>query len=59
MSTPDRLQSLTAKIDEGYLIDVLAELVKVPTEVPLGPQTFMEPDDPTVNPKWPHKPQSG
>ena len=35
MSTLDRSQALAAKIDEGYLIDVLTELAKVPTEVPL------------------------
>ncbi len=48
MSTPDRPQGLNAKIDEDYLIDVLSELAKVPTEVPLGPETFMEPDDPKL-----------
>ena len=48
MSTQGKRQSLSASIDEGYLIDVLTELAKVPTEVPLGPETFMEPDDPKL-----------
>ncbi len=48
MSTPDQPHDLAAKIDEGYLIDVLVELAQVPTEVPLGSQTFMEPDDPKL-----------
>ena len=43
-----RPQDLTSKLDEGYLIDVLTELAKVPTEVPLGADTFMEPDDPKL-----------
>ena len=45
MSTLDRSQALAEKVDEDYLIDALAALAKVPTEVPLGPDTFMEPDD--------------
>ena len=48
MSTPDQSHDLAAMIDEGYLIDSLVELAQVPTEVPLGPQTFMEPDDPKL-----------
>jgi len=38
---PDRL-------DERYLVDTLVRLLKVPTEVPLGPNTLMEPDDPKL-----------
>ena len=48
MSTLDQSQVLAAKVDEGYLIDSLIELAKVPTEVPLGSETFMEPDDPKL-----------
>jgi acetylornithine deacetylase/succinyl-diaminopimelate desuccinylase-like protein len=48
MSTRDQAQHLVTKIDEGYLIDTLVELAQVPTDVPLGPQTFMEPDDPKL-----------
>jgi hypothetical protein len=32
MSTQDQPQDLAARLDEGYLIDVLAELTKVSTE---------------------------
>jgi hypothetical protein len=32
MSTQDQPQDLAAKLDEGYLIDVLAGLTKVSTE---------------------------
>ena len=48
MSSQDQPQDLASKLDEGYLIDVLTELTKVPTEVPLGADTFMEPDDPKL-----------
>ena len=48
MSSQDQPQDLASKLDEGYLIDVLMELTKVPTEVPLGAETFMEPDDPKL-----------
>ena len=48
MSTPDQPAKLAGMIDEGYLIDVLRELARVPTDVPLGSQTFMEPDDPKL-----------
>lgn len=41
MSTQDQPQDLAAKLDEGYLTNVS-------TEVPLGPETFMEPDDPKL-----------
>ena len=48
MSSQHQPQDLASKLDEGYLIDVLTELAKVPTEVPLGAETFMEPDDPKL-----------
>ena len=48
MSTPNQLNDFAAMIDESYLIDTLVELAQVPTDVPLGPQTFMEPDDPKL-----------
>ena len=48
MSTRDQPDNLAAKIDEDYLIDVLVELARVPTEVPLGTKTFMDPDDPKL-----------
>ena len=48
MSTRDQTHDLATKIDERYLIDSLVELARVPTDVPLGPQTFIEPDDPKL-----------
>ena len=48
MSAQDQQYDLAAKIDERYLIDILVELAQIPTEVPLGSQTFMEPDDPKL-----------
>ena len=48
MSTSDQPHDPAAYIDEGYLIDTLVHLAQVPTDVPLGPQTFMEPDDPKL-----------
>ncbi len=48
MSIPDQPHDLAAKIDESYLIDTLVQLAQVPTDVPLGPQTFLEPDDPKL-----------
>ena len=36
------------RLDERYLVDTLVRLLRVPTEVPLGPQTLMEPDDPKL-----------
>lgn len=35
-------------IDEGYLTETLLKLMAVPTDVPLGPATLMEPDDPKL-----------
>ena len=35
-------------IDERYLTDTLLRLMAVPTDVPLGPATLMEPDDPKL-----------
>lgn len=35
-------------LDEKYLIDVLTRLLKIPTQVPLGPNTLMDPDDPVL-----------
>jgi len=35
-------------LDDKYLVDTLVRLLKVPTDVPLGPKTLMEPDDPKL-----------
>ena len=44
----DEASSPAEGLDERYLIDTLVDLAKVPTEVPLGTETFMEPDDPKL-----------
>ena len=36
------------KIDQKYLVDSLQELARVPTDVPMGLDTFIEPDDPKL-----------
>lgn len=40
--------ALEASLDRGYLARTLSELAQVPTHVPLGDETFMEPDDPKL-----------
>jgi acetylornithine deacetylase/succinyl-diaminopimelate desuccinylase-like protein len=35
-------------LDRGYLVETLSRLARVPTDVPLGYQTLMEPDDPKL-----------
>ena len=35
-------------VDERYLVDTLSRLARVPTDVPLGFNTLMEPDDPKL-----------
>jgi hypothetical protein len=35
-------------LDETYLVNTLTALLKVPTAVPVGPRTLMEPDDPLL-----------
>jgi acetylornithine deacetylase/succinyl-diaminopimelate desuccinylase-like protein len=42
------IQPIVAQLDTKYLIDTLVELARVPTEVPLGPDVFMAPDDPKL-----------
>ena len=39
---------MAAQIDQEYLVDTLRELAQFPTEVPLGENTFIEPDDPKL-----------
>ncbi len=41
-------EDLQQALDRRFLIDTLVKLLKVPTDVPLGPQTLMEPDDPKL-----------
>ena len=36
------------RLDERYLVETLVRLLQIPTEVPLGANTLMEPDDPKL-----------
>ena len=42
------LQIIEKHLDCSYLVEVLSRIAKVPTDVPLGFQTLMEPDDPKL-----------
>ena len=35
-------------LDDGYATRTLSQLARVPTNVPIGPETFIEPDDPKL-----------
>ncbi len=48
MLPEDRASQLLSHLDRRYLVDTLVELAKVPTQVPLGPETFIEPDHPKL-----------
>ncbi len=39
---------IEAGLDRAYLVEILSRLAQVPTDVPLGFQTLMEPDDPKL-----------
>ena len=41
-------QATVAHLDTRYLVNTLVELARIPTQVPLGPEVFMEPDDPKL-----------
>lgn len=41
-------QDLERLLDRRFLVNTLVDLLKAPTDVPLGPQTLMEPDDPKL-----------
>jgi hypothetical protein len=36
------------RLDRAYLVETLSRLARVPTDVPLGFGTLMEPDDPKL-----------
>ena len=42
------LINLVENIDEEYLVENLRQLARVPTDVPMGLNTFIEPDDPKL-----------
>ncbi len=47
-SDQDQKSSPAPAIDRDYLVRTLSRLAQVPTDVPLGYDTFMEPDDPKL-----------
>ena len=40
--------AIVEQLDMRYLIDTLVDIAQVPTDVPLGPNVFMAPDDPKL-----------
>ena len=48
MSDISQVQEFLNRLDRRYLVETLSELAKVPTDVPLGFDTLMEPDDPKL-----------
>ncbi len=40
--------TILEQLDMRYLIDTLVDIARVPTDVPLGPDVFMAPDDPKL-----------
>jgi acetylornithine deacetylase/succinyl-diaminopimelate desuccinylase-like protein len=41
-------EAIAQQPDRRYLVDVLSRLARVPTDVPLGYETLIEPDDPNL-----------
>ncbi|MFE2999636.1 M20 family metallopeptidase [Nocardia sp. NPDC059246] len=39
---------IDSHVDRTFIVDTLSELARVPTDVPLGYETLMEPDDPKL-----------
>jgi acetylornithine deacetylase/succinyl-diaminopimelate desuccinylase-like protein len=47
-ATTKAKQIIEDHLDRGYLIETLSRLARIPTQVPLGTETYMEPDDPKL-----------
>ena len=48
MTLTQEASAIVARLDRSFLVDTLVELAKVPTELPIGREVFMEPDDPKL-----------
>ncbi len=48
MAENQAAHDLVDRLDDRFLVDTLVELAQVPTDVPLGENTFMAPDDPKL-----------
>jgi len=44
----EHLRQVTDHLDRDFFIEMLRDLIEVPTEVPLGPETLIAPDDPKL-----------
>ena len=42
------IEALIGRLDRRFLIDTLGELARVPADVPMGTEVFIEPDDPKL-----------
>jgi acetylornithine deacetylase/succinyl-diaminopimelate desuccinylase-like protein len=42
------IPAMVEQLDLRYLIDTLVDIAQVPTDIPLGPNVFMAPDDPKL-----------
>ncbi len=42
------IPAVVEQLDMRYLIDTLVDIAQVPTDVPMGPNVFMAPDDPKL-----------
>ncbi|MDE0383084.1 MAG: M20/M25/M40 family metallo-hydrolase [Defluviicoccus sp.] len=42
------IEALVGRLDRRFLIDTLVELARVPADVPMGHEVFIEPDDPKL-----------
>lgn len=48
MGASEDRQAIVDQLDQRYLLETLVELAKIPTAVPLGPEVFMQPNDPRL-----------
>lgn len=48
MTSAGSTREILEQLDSRYLVETLSELARVPTDVPLGYDTLMEPDDPKL-----------
>src|SRR4051794_17824851 len=48
MPSDRETDAIIAGLDRAYLVETLSRLARVPTDVPIGFETLMEPDDPKL-----------
>ena len=42
------IEALLGRLDRRFMIDTLVDLARVPADVPMGHEVFIEPDDPKL-----------